>query len=33
MQANGVNRIYTYNTSDFEAFSGLTVTAPRDEMA
>jgi predicted nucleic acid-binding protein len=33
MQANGVNRIYTYNTGDFETFSGLTVTDPREAMA
>lgn len=28
MQANGVQRIYTFNTGDFEAFPELTVTAP-----
>ena len=28
MQANGVQRIYTYNTKDFEAFPELTVIAP-----
>jgi toxin-antitoxin system PIN domain toxin len=28
MQANGVNRIYTFNTDDFEVFPGLGVVAP-----
>jgi uncharacterized protein len=28
MQANGIQRIYTYNTGDFEAFSELSVLAP-----
>ena len=28
MQANGVQRIYTYNTKDFEVFPELTVIAP-----
>jgi hypothetical protein len=29
MQANGVNRIYTCNSSDFEEFSGIGVPAAR----
>jgi len=28
MQANSVQRIYTYNTKDFEVFPELTVIAP-----
>ena len=28
MQANGIDRIYTFNTGDFEAFPELTVVAP-----
>jgi predicted nucleic acid-binding protein len=28
MQANGIQRIYTYNTADFEAFSELAVLTP-----
>jgi predicted nucleic acid-binding protein len=28
MQANGVDRIYTFNTGDFEAFPELAVVAP-----
>jgi predicted nucleic acid-binding protein len=28
MLANGVPRIYTYNTSDFEAFKELAVSTP-----
>jgi len=28
MLANGVNRIYTYNTGDFEAFKELAVSEP-----
>ncbi|MGD0776328.1 MAG: PIN domain-containing protein [Candidatus Solibacter sp.] len=28
MQANGVQRIYTFNTDDFEVFSELTVVTP-----
>jgi hypothetical protein len=28
MEASGVGRIYTFNTSDFVAFAELTVTAP-----
>lgn len=28
MQANGIQRIYTYNTGDFEAFAELTISAP-----
>jgi predicted nucleic acid-binding protein len=28
MQANGVQRIYTYNTKDFEVFPELTVVVP-----
>jgi predicted nucleic acid-binding protein len=28
MLASGIQRIYTYNTGDFEAFSELTVLAP-----
>ena len=28
MLANGVHRIYTFNTGDFEAFEELTVSAP-----
>jgi predicted nucleic acid-binding protein len=28
MQANGVQRIYTFNTDDFEAFSELSVVTP-----
>jgi predicted nucleic acid-binding protein len=28
MQGNGVQRIYTYNTKDFEVFSELSVIAP-----
>jgi predicted nucleic acid-binding protein len=27
-QANGVHRIYTFNTADFEVFPELTVIAP-----
>lgn len=29
MLANGILRIYTFNTSDFEMFKELTVAAPR----
>jgi uncharacterized protein len=28
MQANGVGRIYTFNTADFEAFSELSIVTP-----
>ncbi len=28
MQANGIGRIYTFNTGDFEAFPELAVVAP-----
>jgi predicted nucleic acid-binding protein len=28
MQANGVQRIYTFNTDDFEVFPELTVVTP-----
>ncbi len=28
MQANGIQRIYTFNTDDFEVFSELTVLTP-----
>ncbi|HEX3885116.1 MAG TPA: type II toxin-antitoxin system VapC family toxin [Stellaceae bacterium] len=28
MQANGIQRIYTFNTADFEAFPELAVTTP-----
>jgi predicted nucleic acid-binding protein len=28
MLANGVDRIYTYNTADFEVFKELTVSEP-----
>lgn len=28
MQANGVERIYTYNTGDFSMFSEVAVVAP-----
>jgi len=28
MQANGIDRIYTFNTEDFEAFPGITVVMP-----
>jgi predicted nucleic acid-binding protein len=28
MLANGVNRIYTHNTGDFEAFKELVVSEP-----
>jgi predicted nucleic acid-binding protein len=28
MQANDIQRIYTFNTADFEVFPELTVTAP-----
>ena len=28
MLANGVNRIYTYNTGDFEVFKELVVSEP-----
>jgi hypothetical protein len=28
MQANDVQRIYTFNTEDFEVFSELTVITP-----
>jgi predicted nucleic acid-binding protein len=28
MQANGIQQIYTFNTSDFEGISGLKVLAP-----
>jgi predicted nucleic acid-binding protein len=28
MQANGVQRIYTFNTADFEVFAELSVVAP-----
>jgi hypothetical protein len=28
MLANGVNRIYTYNSDDFEVFSELAVVEP-----
>lgn len=28
MQANGIQRIYTYNTADFDAFSELAVLTP-----
>ena len=28
MQANGVQRIYTFNTDDFEVFPELTVVSP-----
>ena len=28
MQANGVQRIYTFNTADFEVFPELTVVTP-----
>jgi predicted nucleic acid-binding protein len=28
MQANGTERIYTFNADDFEVFSELTVLAP-----
>jgi predicted nucleic acid-binding protein len=28
MQANGVQRIYTFNTADFEAFPELSVVTP-----
>ncbi len=30
MQANGVRRIYTFNTADFEVFSELAVSTPGD---
>ena len=28
MQANGIERIYTFNRGDFEAVSGISVTEP-----
>jgi hypothetical protein len=28
LQANGMDRIYTFNTADFEAFSELSILAP-----
>ena len=28
MQANGIDRIYTFNTADFEAFTELSVVTP-----
>jgi predicted nucleic acid-binding protein len=28
MQANGVGRIYTFNTADFEPFSELSIVTP-----
>jgi len=28
MQANGIQRIYTFNTDDFEVFSELEVVVP-----
>jgi predicted nucleic acid-binding protein len=28
MQANGIERIYTFNTADFDAFPELSVIAP-----
>jgi predicted nucleic acid-binding protein len=28
MQANGVQRIYTFNTADFEVFTELSVVMP-----
>jgi predicted nucleic acid-binding protein len=28
MQANGIDRMYTFNTADFEAFSELSILAP-----
>ena len=28
MQANSIQRIYTFNTTDFEAFSELAVVVP-----
>jgi predicted nucleic acid-binding protein len=28
MQANGVQRIYTFNTADFEVFTELSVVTP-----
>jgi predicted nucleic acid-binding protein len=28
MEANGVHRIYTFNTADFEAFSELSIATP-----
>jgi predicted nucleic acid-binding protein len=28
MQANGIQRIYTFNTEDFKAFSELAVLSP-----
>jgi len=28
MQANGIGRIYTFNTTDFEAFTELSVVTP-----
>ena len=28
MQANGIDRIYTFNTGDFEVFSELAVVTP-----
>jgi predicted nucleic acid-binding protein len=28
MQANGIRRIYTFNTGDFEVFSELSVVTP-----
>lgn len=33
MQANHVQRIYTFNLSDFEQFSEMTVIAPSEGMA
>jgi predicted nucleic acid-binding protein len=30
MQANDVQRIYTFNTGDFEVFPELAVIAPRE---
>jgi predicted nucleic acid-binding protein len=30
MQAHNVQRIYTFNTADFEVFPELTVIAPRE---
>jgi predicted nucleic acid-binding protein len=28
MQANGIERIYTFNTADFEAFAELSIVTP-----
>jgi hypothetical protein len=29
MQANGIQRIYTFNTADFAAFSDLVIAMPQ----